>query len=114
MLSLFPQILFLAPFSAFLIRVALALLLGYAAWKHYSDQEVPVRVFAFLEIAAAAALLAGAWVQGVALAAFVGTAIGLALPRIRVFPMSTTLLSLVMFLSLVVTGAGVFAFDLPL
>lgn len=114
MLSLFPQILFLAPFSAFLIRVALALLLAYAAWKHSSSDEVPLRLVGILEIAAAGTLLAGAWVQGVALAAFVGTAIGFVFPRLRIYPVSTTLLSLVMLLSLVVTGAGVFAFDLPL
>lgn len=114
MLSLFPQILFLAPFSAFLIRVALALILGYAAWKHSSHEEIPLRVLGVLEMAAAAALLAGAWVQGVALVAFIVTATSLVLPRIRVYPLSTLLLSLVMLLSLIVTGAGVFAFDLPL
>ncbi len=114
MLSLFPQILFLAAFSAFLIRVALALLIAYAAWKHSSQDSVLLRILGILEVAAAGAFLVGAWVQGVALAAFLVIAIGLAFPRVRVFPLSTTLLSLVMLLSLVVTGAGVFAFDLPL
>ena len=114
MLSLFPEILFLAPFSAFLIRVALALLLGLAAWKHFSHDEPSLRIFGILEIAAAAALLAGAWTQGVALLAFIGTALSFVFPRLRAYPLSTTLLALVMFLSLVVTGAGVLSFDLPL
>ena len=114
MLSLFPQILFLAPFSAFVVRLALACVLVFMAWRHFSAPETSLRALGVLEIAAAAALAAGTWTQGVALAGAVRMLLDIVLPRLRTLPISTTLLALVMFLSLVVTGAGVFAFDLAL
>ncbi len=114
MLSLFPEILFLEPFSAFLIRVALACVLGFVAWEHFSAKDADVRALGVLEVAAAVALIGGVWTQGVALAGFVAALLGIIFPRMRVLPMSTMLLALVMLLSLVVTGAGAFAFDWPL
>jgi len=114
MLSLFPQILFLAPFAPTLIRIALAILLAYAAWKHITRQDTVARALGVLEIVAAGALFVGAWTQGVALASLVGILCGYLFPRMRIYPMSTMLLGLVLSLSLVVTGAGIFAVDLPL
>ena len=114
MLSLFPQILFLAPFSATLIRLTLAVLLVYAAWRHIGRNDAVARTLGVLEFAAGLALFVGAWTQGVALAAFLGILGGYVFPRMRIYPMSTMLLGLVLCLSLVVTGAGIFAFDLPL
>ncbi len=114
MLSLFPEILFLAPLSAFLLRIALACVLGYAAWKHFPHEDSFVRIFSIIEITIAGALIAGAWTQGVALAALVALAIHFAVPRLRTVSLGTALLSLVISLSLIVTGAGAFAFDLPL
>lgn len=84
------------------------------AWKHFSAPENSIRAFGVLEIALSAALALGIWTQGVALVGVVRILLDIFMPRLRVLPLSTTLLSLVMFLSLVVTGAGVFAFDLPL
>ncbi len=114
MLSLFPDILFLAPVSAFIIRIALAVAMGYAAWKHFAAPENGLRASAVLEAAVAAALVAGIWTQAAALAGFVVASLAVIFPRLKTLPLSTTLLSLVMFLSLLVTGAGAFAFDLPL
>lgn len=114
MLSLFPEILFLAPLSAFLIRVALAVLFGYAAWQHVRRSEVLLRTLALLEVAIAAALLVGAWTQIVALVAGILSVMSLLNPGIRSSARSTMLLALVMCVSLMVTGAGAFAFDLPL
>ena len=114
MLSLFPQILFLAPFSAFLIRIALAALLAFAAWQHITRTDTTSRTLAVLELLAGAALLVGAWTQAVSIAGFFGILAGYVFPRMRVYPKSTMLLGLVLCLSLLVTGAGVFAFDLPL
>lgn len=115
MLSLFPQILFLAPFSAFVIRLALACVFAIMAWRHFSAPENSLRALGALEIAAAAALALGTWTQGVALAGTVRVVLDIVFPRLRVLPLSTMLLALVMLLSLIVTGAGVFfAFDLPL
>jgi len=52
MLSLFPEILFLAPVSIFLFRVALALTLTYSAWRHFSSEaDTGTRAFGALEIA---------------------------------------------------------------
>ena len=84
------------------------------AWRHFSAPENSLRAFGVLEIAAAAALALGTWTQGVALLGVVRVLLDIFMPRLRVLPLSTMLLALVMFLSLVVTGAGVFAFDLPL
>ena len=114
MLSLFPQILFLSPLAPFAIRVVLALFAASAAWRHLSSTDPLLKGISVLEIALAAALLSGAWTQAGALAGFGFTALGLAFPRIRAYPISTTLLSLVMLATLIVTGAGAFAFDLPL
>jgi uncharacterized membrane protein YphA (DoxX/SURF4 family) len=114
MLSLFPQILFLAPFSAFLIRVSLAVLFAGASWRHVAGTSLGMRVFAILEIAVAAALLSGAWTQLAALFGAVLILIGLFVPSLRSSARSTSLLALVMCLSLLVTGAGAVAFDLPL
>ncbi|HEY4526866.1 MAG TPA: hypothetical protein VJK53_03405 [Candidatus Paceibacterota bacterium] len=114
MLSLFPQILFLAPLSAFVIRIALAILFAGASWRHISEPSLTMRVFAIVEIAVAATLVAGAWTQAVALGAAVLLLAGLFVPSLRANPRSTALLALVMCLSLLVTGAGAIAFDLPL
>jgi uncharacterized membrane protein YphA (DoxX/SURF4 family) len=114
MLSLFPEILFLSPFAALLIRVALAILFAYAAWQHTQRKEILLRVTGFLELVAGATILVGIFTQGAALVAFIGIATGLMVPKMRAYPLSTTLLTLVMLATLVVTGAGALAFDLPL
>ncbi len=114
MLSLFPQFLFLSPFAALAIRVTLALYFAFAAWQHMAQRGSMPRVASAFELAIAAALLAGAWVQAVALLGLVDAAMSLVYPQIRVYPVSTIVLGSVMLATLVVTGAGAFAFDLPL
>ncbi len=114
MLALLPQILFLGAFAATLIRVVLAFMFAYNAWNNVSKQDMAVRAFALLEVAVAAALFVGAWTQAVAIAAAVLLALSLLLPQFRVWPRSTIALMLVMTLTLIVTGPGAFAFDLPL
>jgi uncharacterized membrane protein YkgB len=114
MLSLFPQILFLAPFSALFLRISLAILFANASWRHVAQTNITTRIFAILEIAVAAALLAGAWTQAIALVGALLIVIGLFVPSLRISTRSTALLALVMCFSLLVTGAGAVAFDLPL
>ena len=115
MLSLFPEILFLAPFSIFLIRIALATTLAYSAWNHFGgNAENNARVLAVLEIVAAIAIGVGVWTQAAALGAALILGATLALPRLRNVALGTALLALVMSLSLIVTGAGILSFDLPL
>lgn len=115
MLSVFPELLFLSPFAATLIRIALAALLMSEGWRQISmSTDTRVRVGGFCEIILAVALLAGIWTQVAALGAVFGLASSLLFPSFRIFPKSTIWLALAMAVSLVVTGAGAFAFDLPL
>ena len=114
MLSVFPGLLFLAPFSALLIRIALALVLIFAVRKHWSRAEMIFRGLAAVELAVAVSLGAGVWTQ---IGAIVGACIVLcwfAFPTTRPVSFIATLLSLVLCLSLIVTGAGALAFDWPL
>ncbi|OGG69732.1 hypothetical protein A3F27_00920 [Candidatus Kaiserbacteria bacterium RIFCSPHIGHO2_12_FULL_53_13] len=113
MLSTLPSILFLAPFSAFLIRIALALTLGLAARKHFSGAQGNIWL-ATVETVTAIIIFAGAWTQVGAIAGTFIICAWLLLPRLRPVSRGTALLALVLCLSLIVTGAGAFAFDLPL
>lgn len=114
MLSLFPDILFLAPFSALIIRIALAVTFAIAAWRHVSQPETWLRVISIAEVAAAAALFVGSMTQAVALGGAAIAILWLSFKPARAMPVSTIILVLVMCLSLLVTGAGALAFDLPL
>lgn len=132
MLSLFPQILFLAPFSATILRVSAGVAFLLVAWIHMSKREELSRVdffvighgawipvfAALLEFAIATALVAGIYTQ---LAALFGALVALKsfIWKRRfseMFPLSqpTSALLFVICISLVFTGAGAFAFDLPL
>jgi len=114
MLSLFPQILFLAPVAATLLRLSLTFILAIAGWKHSMRSAWPLRILGIVEIVLGGLLLAGAWVQAAALAATI-VAIGwLAWRETRLYPLSTVFLALAVALSLTVLGAGAFAIDLPL
>ena len=114
MLVTLPELLFLEPLSAFLIRVALGLTIGYGAWLHLRGETATIRILAAAEAAIAMALFLGSWTQITAIAAAVVVARWLVSPATRPLPRSTSLLALVMCLSLLVTGAGALAFDLPL
>ena len=114
MLSVFPDILFLAPLSASLIRIALAIVFIYAGWKHFSHAENSFRYLAVVEFLSAISIGAGVKTQ---LGALVGACIisfWLARSSIRPVTRGTAWLALVMCLSLLVTGGGALAFDLPL
>src|SRR3989338_395458 len=114
MLSVFPSILFLAPFSAFFIRITLALVLLYALKKHWSVTDIKFRLLAAAEFAVAVLIGAGAWTQ---VGALVGGALAifwLVRPAMRPVSFIETLLTIVLCISLILTGAGPFAFDLPL
>src|SRR3989338_2380592 len=59
MLSTFPELLFLAPLSPFLIRLALASVFAYAALRHFvSKREEGVRTVGF-----AAGWIPALWIQ---------------------------------------------------
>ncbi|MDO8552514.1 MAG: hypothetical protein Q7S01_03200 [bacterium] len=114
MLSVFPSILFLAPLSAFLIRIALAIVLLLAAKKHWSNAETPSRILAAVELAAAISVGVGALAQVGALVGAVVIIYWIARPAVRPISYTAILLSLVLCVSLLITGAGPFAFDWPL
>jgi hypothetical protein len=67
-----------------------------------------------VEAIVAAGLLVGAWTQAFALVAGVLVSVGLLYPKVAISNRTAALLALVMCLSLIVTGAGALAFDLPL
>lgn len=132
MLTLFPQILFLAPFSATLLRIAAGIVFISVAWMHYDRREelakekfilighgmwIPL-LAALVEVATAVMLIAGAYTQA---AAIVGALLALKqfiwkkrYPHFFPLSRSTSALLFVICLSLIFTGAGIFAFDLPL
>lgn len=132
MLSVFPQILFLAPLSATLLRIAAALTFAYVIWKQAEHREDLARtrfpivgsgmwivwLSMFIEGGIALALFVGIYTQVAALLGAIAAAkyvlwkkyAPAAVPLTR----GTSLLLLVVTLSLLVTGAGAFAFDLPL
>ncbi len=114
MLSLFPQLLFLTPFAALAIRLALAVFFALAAWQHMAHRDALTRTLSAVEVAVAVALFVGAWTQPAALIGLIAMAAGLLVPKMRHYPMSTIILMCVMLATLVVTGPGKFAFDLPL
>lgn len=132
MLSLFPQLFFLSPLEATLLRIAAALVFAYIAWQQFKHKDELARFrfpvvgsgewivwFAVLAEAAIAILLfIGFYTQAAAiLAAIASLKYAFWSTRAPVFsPISrgTALLLFVITLTLVVTGAGPFAFDLPL
>lgn len=113
MLNLFPSLLFLSLFAPLLIRLSLSAVLVRAAYHHARLGYVG-KGMAAIEIPVAVLLFFGTYTQGVALVGLLVTLAGFALPGTRVLPRSTLFLMSVMYLTLLITGAGVFAFDLPL
>lgn len=132
MLNPFPELLFLGFFAPTLLRVAAAVLFFYYAYTHFHNKEALSRtrfpVFGagawiiwfsiVVEVAVAAGLLFG---YGTQLAALLGALIGLKgmvwagkFPTYFVLSRGASFLLLVICLSLMVTGAGALAMDLPL
>ena len=89
-------------------------MLAYAARKHFPAAEKTARVLAVLETAAAAAIALGAATQIAALAGAIIIGAWLASARLRPVSKGAAFLSLVMCISLIITGAGALAIDLPL
>lgn len=114
MFSLFPELLFLTPFSALMLRAVLATVLVLSAWRHGRSSDTRLRVLGVVEAGTAAALALGAQAQGAALAAAALLVLELSISRARAFPLSTLWLTLALAVSILITGAGAVAFDLPL
>lgn len=115
MLSLFPGLLFLSPFAAFLIRVAVAATLGISAYRHFCRRaDIYLLLLTALEIVFGGMLLVGFYTQAIALTALVLFVATICMPPVRTLPRSTLALAAVMCLTLLLTGPGPFAVDLPL
>jgi hypothetical protein len=114
MLSLFPQILFLAPYAATFLRIAIAIMLALAAWKHVTPRNLSTRLLSAIEIIIAAMLILGALTQGAVIVAGAIFILHIASARHAIFSRSTLILALLICLSLLVTGPGALAVDLPL
>lgn len=135
MLSVFPQLLFLSGIGVTLLRIAVGMYFLYLAYlvaikrDEFSRISYPVvglmppwamLIASFISAMLAGMLIVGFWTQVVALFGILMTLKLLILPRRLLapitasFPRSTAFLLLVLCVSLVVMGAGAFAFDLPL
>lgn len=114
MLSLFPQLLFLSPLAAFLIRLSLTGVFGYAAYSRLRNGSNLLKAFGVVDGVLTLMFLLGMSTQLAALIGAFCTLVWLIKSEWSPLPRSTTALAFVMCLSLLVMGAGPFAFDLPL
>ncbi len=114
MLALLPQILFLGALSATLLRTTLSAMIAYSAWRHLSHTSHTIKALGLIEIALGAALFTGAWTQAIAIITSFLLIIVLVRTPLQVWPRSTLALMLIISLTLIVTGPGAYAFDLPL
>ena len=114
MLSLFPELLFLSPFAAFLIRLSLTAVFAYSAWTRIPHAQMLLKVFGVIDGVIAVALLVGFYTQLAALLGALCTVAWLVKSDWNPLPTSTATLALIMCLCLLILGAGPFAFDLPL
>lgn len=124
MLSLFPELLFLAPLSAVLIRLTVSFALAYVASQRLRTGS-RVRSIGIVEGVVATLLFLGLYTQAAALLGFALASVYVLAPRLAILPRSTTILIGIMCISLLVTGPGPFtitlgvitlplSFDLPL
>lgn len=132
MFSLFPGLLFLAPIAHALLRAAAGAVFLSLAWRHFKRRHslaavrfpiigagVWIPLFAAaVEGAIGVGLVAGAYTQGFAVLGAIAAAKGLAwkrrYPSLFLLSYEADALLLVVCLSLIMTGAGLFAVDLPL
>ena len=120
MLSTFPSLLSWSQFSPFLIRITLGTILIFWAYRVLADKSIDSqnKIIGIIEAISGIMLVIGLWSQIAALIVTVDLVIRL-VGKIRNKAFLTDgvnyyLVLLVMALSLMVTGAGFWAFDLPL
>ncbi|MEK7646323.1 MAG: hypothetical protein AAB381_01350 [Patescibacteria group bacterium] len=120
MLSLFPSLLSWGQLSPFILRIILGCVFLYWAYTAIRSKNISTieYVFGYIEGVAGLLLIAGLWVQGAALVACIKL-VGCIIGKIRTGAFLTDgvnyyLILLAIAVSLLLTGAGFFAFDLPL
>lgn len=133
MLSLFPDILFLAPVGTTLLRVVAGLFIIYAGYRvgaereRYSETRFPIignppELFLWIGVlitfAIGLLLVVGLFTQAAAilgaLAALKIALFNYKYPGLMPLSVGTAMLLFAVCLSLLVMGPGIFAFDLPL
>jgi len=131
MLSVFPEILFLSPYAVTILRVAAACVFFYAGAAQIRMSptlaQVPLPLIGsgmwivwtsvIFHLIVGALLFAGAYTQVAALAGMVGAAFSLTIGAAyleRILSRGAVALTIVILSSLLLTGAGALAFDLPL
>jgi uncharacterized membrane protein YphA (DoxX/SURF4 family) len=120
MLSLFPSLLSWGQLSPFFIRLTLGAVLLYWAYASFKTKNISTweKVFGYLEGIAGILLVIGLWTQAAALFAGIKLVVCL-VGKIRRKQFLTDgvnyyLVLLILAISLLFTGAGFFAFDVPL
>jgi hypothetical protein len=126
MLNPFPQLLTFAFFAPAMLRITVAIVLFYLAYQQWRMRAEIARVRAFVfptlsiifNTVVGIGLFLGYYTQIAALLAIIGSGIGLWLnrryPHIVIVPSSTVVIVMVVCVSLLLTGAGAFAMDIPL
>ncbi len=120
MLSLFPSLLSFAPLAPFLIRLTLGIILILWTLQTFKNGSTTSshKTISGIEGIAAILLIIGAWTQGAALFIVIDLIVRL-IWKIRAKQFLTNginyyLILLVLAVTLLLTGAGGFAFDYPL
>ncbi len=118
MFNPFPDLLWLSFFAPTVLRLAAAGVLFAGAYAHLKHKDSNSRAFAAAHLLVGAMLFFGWNTQYAALLGMAGTVVSFLLPsrfiKTAPLPLSTAGLLFAIFLSLLVSGAGAFAFDLPL
>ena len=116
MLSLLPQFLFLSPVAITLIRLTVAIMLLLSAGKYLAGSNFNVvKIVGIVSGIAGLLLIVGAYSQAAAIVgAFVFAAAKTRFIVRSPFSEDAQWLVRIMSLALIATGAGAFAFDLPL
>jgi uncharacterized membrane protein YphA (DoxX/SURF4 family) len=120
MLSLFPSLLSWQQLAPFIIRVTVGLVFVYWAYKVFRTQNSSTssKIIASFEAIAGVLMIIGLWAQAAAIYSVIDLIVRLA-DRIQKKAFLTDginyyVLLLVMTISIIVTGAGIWAFDMPL
>ncbi len=137
MLTIFPSLLAYGFFVPMILRISVAVFFGYQAVKHFKykktvSEELEDRfkwlshesavwlagLLILAEVAVGVLLFVGAWTQIAAILAALGflkmAYFNDTLPTYAPLSRSTYALLIIICLTLIITGAGAFAFDLPL
>lgn len=120
MLSIFPSLLTWQLFAPLLMRLTLGTVIVFEAYRAYSKRSISLqqKILSLVEVLAGILLIIGLWTQVAALFIAIDLIIRLAYKiKSKKFlndGVNYYLILLVMAISLLVTGAGFLAFDMPL